>query len=358
LGALYLGKRAAGAGFADRLVADLRVLTTLAVPFLAQLRRVRAPAAADTLLGESPAMNDVRRLIERVAPSDLSVLVVGATGTGKELVARAIHEASSRRARPLVALNCASVPESLLGAELFGYRKGAFTGAIADREGLVEAAEGSTLFLDEVGDMPSSMQAALLRVLEQREVRRIGETHARSVDFRLIAATHRDLPAEVAAGHFREDLRYRLAELTVELPRLADRGEDVDLLARFFLRQAETQLALPMHTLGPNAEAVLRRHPWPGNVRELRATLRRAAVLADDRVITAADLRLEGSAATPPGSPADAELGDLSRPLAAARDQFVNRYAAAVLARCGGDREATAKSLEIGVRTLYRYLSA
>jgi len=357
LGALYLGKRATGAGFGERLIADLRILTTLAVPFLAQLRRARGAAAADTLLGESPAMTDVRRLIERVAPSDLSVLVVGGSGTGKELVVRAIHEASPRRARPLVALNCAAVPESLLGAELFGYRKGAFTGALADREGLVEAAAGSTLFLDEVGDMPLAMQAALLRVLEQREVRRLGETHARSVDFRLIAATHRDLSAEVAAGRFREDLRFRLAELTVELPSLADRGQDLDLLARFFLRQAESQLSLPMHTLGSDAEALLRAHSWPGNVRELRATMRRAAVLADDRIIRAADLRLDRPVAAAPGGAAEASLGDLSRPLAEARDDFVNRYAAAVLARCGGDREATARSLAIGLRTLYRYLS-
>src|SRR5690606_1626460 len=157
------------------------------------------------------------------------------------------------------ALNCASVPESLLGAELFGYAKGAFTGAVADRKGMIEAAQGSTLFLDEVGDMPMPMQAALLRVLEQREVKRLGETEARPVDFRLVAATHRDLDAAVAAGEFRQDLLFRLREMTLSLPPLRERASDVVTLARFFLRQAEAQLTLPMHSIGEAAEQALRR---------------------------------------------------------------------------------------------------
>jgi len=359
LGALYLGKDQVSARFDGRVVAELRLLASLAVPFLAQLRRAQRPAPTqpDTLLGDSPAMREVRALIERVAPSDLSLLVLGASGTGKELVARAVHAASARREQPLVALNCASVPESLLAAELFGYRRGAFTGATTDRGGLIESANGSTLFLDEVGDMPLAMQAALLRVLEQREVKRLGETRARPVDFRLVAATNRDLAADVAHGRFREDLLFRLQEVTMELPPLAERGDDVLLLAHFFLRHAEEQLALPTHTLGADARTRLLAHPWPGNVRELRATIRRAAVLADQREIAAGDLRLGERTAVGPGDPAAAALGDLDRPLAQARDDYVRRYVSRVLERCGGDREAAARQLQIGVRSLYRYLS-
>jgi DNA-binding NtrC family response regulator len=356
-GAVFLGKRNARAQFGDRVVADLNVLAAMAVPFLAQLRRARGPASADdSLLGDSPALGDVRRLVQRVGPSDLSVLVLGASGTGKELVARAIHQASPRAGRPLVALNCASVPESLLGAELFGYKKGAFTGANADRKGLIEAADESTLFLDEVGDMPLPMQAALLRVVEQREVKRLGENTARRVDFRLIAATHRDLDAAVAAGTFREDLLFRLKEMTLELPPLADRGDDVLLLAHFFLRQAETQLSLPPHALAPETEAALRSHPWPGNVRELRATMRRAALLADEHHIRPRDLQLAGSTATADTPTAPPPLGDTTRPLADARDDFVKRYVTHVVAHHNGNREAAAKALAIGLRTLYRYL--
>ncbi len=352
LGALFLGKRDARATFGDRVVADLEVLAAVAVPMLAQLRRVRDVApAGDDLLGDSDVMARVRNLIARVAPTDLSVLVLGASGTGKELVARAIHAASPRANRPLVALNCASVAASLLDAELFGYRKGAFTGAATDRAGLIEAAHGSTLFLDEVGDMPLPMQAALLRVLEQREVRRLGETAPRAVDFRLIAATNRDLTADVAAGTFREDLLFRLQEMTVELPPLSARAGDVELLATLFLRQAETQLGLSGHALGADALAALRAHPWPGNVRELRATMRRAAVLATASTVTANDLQLTAAPAT------ESTLGDLDRPLADARDDFVARYARAVLDRHGGDRDAAAKALQIGVRSLYRYLA-
>jgi len=360
-GAVFLGRRDAGEPFHERVVADLKVLASMAVPFLAQLRRAQVPAGDDALLGDSAPMDEVRRLVMRIAPSDLSVMVLGASGTGKELVARAIHAASPRAGRGLIALNCASVPESLLGAELFGYKKGAFTGANADRKGLIEAADDSTLFLDEVGDMPLSMQAALLRVLEQREVKRLGETAARPVDFRLIAATHRDLDAAVATGSFREDLLFRLKEMTIELPPLSARGDDVVLLAHFFLRQAENQLSLPSHSIGEDAEVALRAHPWQGNVRELRAAMRRAAVLADKTTLRARDLQLGGATRKPAPAAATAtgsgSLGDTSRPLAEARDEFIKRYVVQVVERCGGNREDAAKALEIGVRTLYRYLS-
>jgi DNA-binding NtrC family response regulator len=356
LGAVFLGKQARRVPFSERVAAELKMLTSMAIPFLAQLRRAEDPATQDSLLGDSEPMVAVRRLVSRVAPSDLTVLILGESGTGKELVARAIHAASPRASRPLIAINCAAVPESLLDAELFGYSKGSFTGAHGDRAGLIEAAHGSTLFLDEVGDMPLTMQSALLRVLEQREVKRLGENHPRKVDFRLIAATNCDLAADVADGKFRKDLLFRIKEMTIDVPPLSERGDDVLLLARCFLRQAEQQLQLPLHSLAPDTEARLRAHPWPGNVRELKATMRRAAILADDRVVGPADLHLDGDEPPADAGAVETPLGDVSRPLNEARDEFVRRYVAAAVERCGGNREDAAKALGIGVRTLYRYL--
>ncbi len=365
LGAVFLGKRDPGQPFGRRQADDLALLASLAVPLLVQLRRVfpGTTCAQSHLLGECEAMYKVRELIERVAPSELSVLIQGATGTGKELVARALHGASPRAAKPLVALNCAAVPESLLEAELFGYRRGAFTGAVTDRRGRIEQADGSTLFLDEVGDMPQPMQVALLRVLEAREVVRLGENQARAVDFRLIAATHKDLEAEAAAGRFRQDLLFRLKEFTIALPPLRERGDDVLLLAHLFLRHAEQELGLRARRFSAAAEERLLSHPWPGNVRELRAAVRRAAVLCDGAQILPEHLLLEaatpGSAAPAPAPrPADDDgLGDLGRPLERARDEFTARYVAAVLARHGGDRERAARALGISLRSLYRHLA-
>ncbi len=272
------------------------------------------------LVGDSAALAEVRELVRRVGRSDLSVLVRGPSGSGKELVARAIHAASDRRDRAVVALN------------------------------LVESADGSTLFLDEVGDMPLAVQAALLRVLEQREVTRLGEIRPRQVDFRIVAATHRDLRSEVVAGRFREDLRFRLEEVVIDVPRLVARRDDIPVLARFFLREAERQLGLSAHTLTAWAQERLAAHDWPGNVRALRACMRRAAVLADGQTIGPADLRLDGTA------PAAASPAQGIRPLVEAREEFVRAYVRQVLDLCHGNRERAARDLGIGVRTLYRYL--
>ena len=381
LGAVFLARHDRAA-VDERTVAELRILAAVAVPFLAQLRRApQARQGQDELLGDSPAVQTLRKLVKRVGPSDLSALLHGPSGSGKELVARAIHHASPRAGKPMIAINCASVAPTLLDAELFGYRKGAFTGAMADRVGLIEAAHGSTLFLDEIGDMPVAMQAALLRVLEQREVKRLGDNLPRAVDFRLVCATHKDLEAEVAAGRFRADLLFRLREVTVDVPSLAARGEDVVLLAHAFLRQAEAQLGLALHTLTDDAQAALRAHAWPGNVRELKSTMRRVAILADSKLVRAADLGLPGApraAAAPSPAPGDtpravpaggqAEAvraliddaiapGAAVQPLATLRDELVRRYVELAIERCGGDRDEAAKQLEIGVRTLYRYIA-
>ncbi|HET9993747.1 MAG TPA: sigma-54-dependent Fis family transcriptional regulator [Kofleriaceae bacterium] len=348
----------------DRTLGELQLLAAIAVPLLAQVRR-HAPPSGDEIVGESKPIVALRALIKRVGAADLSALLHGPSGSGKELVARALHHASARAGKPMIAINCASVAPTLLDAELFGYRKGAFTGAMTDRTGLIEAAHGSTLFLDEIGDMPLAMQAALLRVLEQREVKRLGDTTPRPVDFRLVCATHCDLEAEVAAGRFRADLLFRLREVTLEVPPLAERGDDVVLLAHAFLRQAESQLGLAIHTLTDDAQAALRAHLWPGNVRELKATMRRVAVLADSRLIRAADLGF-GTPAPRAGTPVapaglgawlDATVAGPLQPLATLRDELVRRYVELAVERCDGDRDAAAKALEIGVRSLYRYLS-
>jgi transcriptional regulator with GAF, ATPase, and Fis domain len=368
VGAIFLGRRDVRTAFSERHAADLAVLATMAVPVLVHLQRLRArpssrpeagESAEELLLGDSAPMAAVRRLVARAGPSDLTVLIHGETGTGKELCARAVHAGSSRAARPMVALNCASVPEGLLASELFGVKKGAFTGAVADRPGRIEQADGSTLFLDEVGDMPPSMQAALLRVLEEQKVTRLGDTVERPVRFRLIAATHKDLTAEVAAGRFRSDMLFRLRELVITLPPLRERGGDVVLLATLFLRQMEHQLGLAPHELGRAALEALRRHGWPGNVRELRAAARRAAVLCDARVVEPAHLQLDPAPAASGAAPAhrDSTGGPPDRPLAEARDAFVAEYVAAVLDRHGGNREAAAAALGISLRSLYRYLS-
>ena len=361
LGALFFGRRDLSRPFTEAQTRELVVLGSMTLPVLAQLRRGPTTSAADALLvGEHATIIELRRMITRTAPSDLAVLISGETGTGKEVTARAIHAASGRAARRMVAINCSAVAPNLLEAELFGYARGAFTGAVTDRAGRIEAASGSTLLLDEVGDMPLAMQAALLRVLQEREVVRVGEGEPRPVDLRLVAATNRDLDAEVGAGRFREDLLFRLREITIELPPLRARGDDLGLLSRLFLHQAERELSLPVHSLSASAEARLAAYAWPGNVRELRGVMRRAAVLCDGTEITGADLQLGAAATVAPPTvtvTAGAGLGDLGRSLADARDEFVRRYAQAVIDAQGGDRNLAAAALGISVRSLYRYLS-
>ncbi|HEY5933765.1 MAG TPA: sigma-54-dependent Fis family transcriptional regulator [Kofleriaceae bacterium] len=349
VGAIYLGRRDPLRQFGRRQAHDVEVIASMAIPFLVQLRRAPRRTGGSELIGESPAMLRVAGLVDKIAPTDLSVLVTGPTGAGKDVVARALHASSPRRERPMIAVNCAAVPAGLLEAELFGHKKGAFTGATADRVGKIEAADGSTLFLDEIGDMPLAMQASLLRVLQDREVVRLGENTPRAVDIRVVTATHRDLDAAVKDGSFRADLLYRLREVTIELPPLASRGDDVIVLARLFLHQSEAQLGLRAHALDAGAEACLRAHAWPGNVRELRATMRRAAVLADGATITTEAL---GLAATQPRE----DIGDLARTLDDAREDFTRRYVEAVVAKCGGNREAAAAALGISLRSLYRHL--
>jgi two-component system nitrogen regulation response regulator GlnG len=242
-----------------------------------------------TLIGSSRPMQEVYKLLGKVAPSDVTVLITGESGTGKELVARGIHFNSPRLGKPFLALNCAAIPRELLESELFGFEKGAFTGATDRKIGKFEQASGGTLFLDEIGDMPLDLQAKLLRVLQEKEITRTGGSATIPVDVRIVAATNQDLKEKVRAKEFREDLFYRLNVVPIELPPLRERRDDIPLLAEYFIEKAHEELGVPARGCTEEALALLRRYPWPGNVRELENTIQRAALLSPDQLLTPAD---------------------------------------------------------------------
>jgi two-component system response regulator HydG len=246
--------------------------------------------APQGMIGAAPAMRELFSMIRAVAPSEASVLVLGESGTGKELVARALHEGSPRASRRLVTVNCAALAESLLESELFGHEKGAFTGAQRQRDGLFVQADGGTLFMDEIGEMPLALQAKLLRALQQGEVQRLGSDRPVRVDVRIIAATNRDLEAEVRAGHFREDLYYRLNVIALRVPALRERPEDIPLLAGHFLERFSRRNRKSFRGFSPRAMDLMLRHDWPGNVRELENAVERAVILAPGETVTELDL--------------------------------------------------------------------
>jgi len=277
----------------------------------ARLRRQNAALKADlgrsyptgAMIGKSPAMQQVFNMIRKVAPTDTTVLILGESGTGKELVARAVHEQSRRANGPLVAVNCAAIPQGLIEAELFGHERGAFTGAVGARPGLIEAADGGTLFLDELGELPLPAQAQLLRVLQEGEIRRIGASTSRKVNIRLVAATHRDLAKMVKEGKFREDLYFRIHVMEIRMPPLRERGDDLIELAHYALEKACRRLHRPPMRLSEDALAALRAYSWPGNVRELENVMERAAILNDGDVVTAELLGLPSAEASRPPAP-------------------------------------------------------
>src|SRR3954447_16639766 len=248
-----------------------------------------------TMVTAAPEMMKVARTIERVANNDVSVMLLGASGTGKELLARGVHAASRRAGGGFVAINCAAIPENLLEAELFGYEKGAFTGAIKTNEGKIELAHNGTLFLDEVGDIPLPLQVKLLRFLPERVIERIGGRKPIPVDTRIVCATHQDLPDMIKAGSFREDLYYRLAEIVVKIPSLAERPGDAALLAKHFLHRFAREMSRPIKGFAPAALVAIDGWPWPGNVRELENRVKRAVIMADGKLVTAEDLALDGA---------------------------------------------------------------
>ena len=304
----------------------------------------------ENLVGHSPAMVELYRTIARVAPLDTTVLIQGETGTGKELVARAIHQASPRGQRPFTVVDCAALPETLVESELFGHEKGAFTGATQSRRGLLEAAAGSTCLLDEVGELTPPLQARLLRVLQERVIRRVGGTEPIPVDVRIIAATNRDLRKLVDEGRFREDLFYRLNVVTIHVPPLRERAEDVPLLAQHFLRRAAAAAGKTVVGLTREALDLLAAYPWPGNVRELEHVIERAVVLTTSTLLTPEDLPPELRPMAP-APPAD-------RPARRKTLEELKRwYVEQVLAETGGNKARAAEILGIDRRTLYRILS-
>jgi DNA-binding NtrC family response regulator len=284
---------------------DEMLLTIARVLKHSQLRRQNAALTSDLarhypvrgIVGESPAMKSVFDRIQRVAATDVTVLVLGESGTGKELVARAIHDASPRASGAFVAVNCAAIPENLIEAELFGHEKGAFTGATQRKEGLIEAAHGGTLFMDEVGELAAAVQARLLRVLQEGELRSVGSTQLRRVDVRVLAATHRDLDQMVRDKTFREDLYYRLRVMEIRVPPLRERGEDIERLAQYLLDRTAAKLNRGRLRFTAQALSALRGYAWPGNVRELGNAIERAVILGDGETIDAAHLALPNSSA-------------------------------------------------------------
>ena len=300
-----------------------------------------------SMITAAPEMLKVARTIERVASADVSVMLLGASGTGKELLARGLHDAGPRRGGNIVAINCAAIPENLLESELFGHEKGAFTGAVKATEGKIELAHGGTLFLDEVGDIPLPLQVKLLRFLQERVIERVGGRRAIPVDTRVVCATHRDLDAMVAEGSFREDLYYRLAEIVVRIPSLAERPGDAVLLARHFVQTLAPKLNPKVKGLSPDALALIDQWGWPGNVRELENRLKRAVIMADGKLVTAADLDFS--------EPDEAGRGDYLnlRTAREAADRVAIRRA---LSQSDGNISVAAKLLGVSRPTLYDLL--
>jgi two-component system response regulator AtoC len=323
--------------------------------------RGAAPAGEEdgyhALVGRSPRMRDVYRLLDRAAQVDATVLLLGETGTGKELAARAIHYQSARRERRFVAVNCGALPGELVESELFGHARGAFTGAAVAKPGLFEEANGGTIFLDEVGELPLPAQVKLNRVLQEREIRRVGETAPIPVDVRVVAATHRDLREEARAGRFREDLFYRLNVLTVTLPPLRERAEDVPLLAAHFLEKHARAVRRTIRGFDPAAMRRLVGHAWPGNVRELENTVERAVAVAAGEVVAVEDLPPELASAPSGGAPA-APLASLPYrdALAEGRDRLTRDYLVALMSEFGGNVTRAAERAGMERESLHRLL--
>ena len=301
------------------------------------------------VLGLSPSMRKIETLIQRLTESVEPVLISGESGVGKEVVSRLLHEQSSaHRPGEWVAVNCAALPEGLIEAELFGYTRGAFTGAARAHKGLIEQANGGTLFLDEVGDMPLGMQGRLLRVLQERRVTRIGAESATPVDFRLVCATHRDLPAMVHAGQFREDLYYRINVIAIHIPPLRERREDILWLADKMLSELAGRQANSRRTLSLDAQQRLYAHPWPGNVRQLNHVLRRAIALGRDKTIGSADLFQEDSSSIPTSPPTS-----LASSLSDHLDRSERAYLVSVIQECDGAVGEAATRMGISRKTLW-----
>jgi DNA-binding NtrC family response regulator/predicted hydrocarbon binding protein len=338
-------------GKIEELTIALRKRTLELVRQQKRLRQTDSPAPGAPALPEirSKSFRQVLDVGKRVARFDSSVLITGESGVGKEIVARFVHENSTRNRAPFVAVDCGALPESLLESELFGHKSGSFTGAVRDREGLFEQAERGTIFLDEIGDVSPALQTKLLRVIQEKQIRRVGENRVRDVDTRIIAATNRELDREVREGRFREDLFYRLRVVEIHIPPLRERTEDILPLARYFTERLARRMKLERLSLDAACLPVLERYAWPGNVRELENAIERAAVMCDDGRIRAEHL---------PPSIAEPEKLTARESSATSRTlvEVERDYVIAVLKACGGNRTRAAKTLGIGATTLWRKL--
>jgi transcriptional regulator with GAF, ATPase, and Fis domain len=296
------------------------------------------------IIGACPSMMEVYRKLQKVATTDISVLITGETGTGKELIAREIHRRSARATGPFVVINCGAIPENLIESELFGHVRGAFTGAVASRAGKFQAAGGGTLFLDEIGELPHNLQVKLLRALQERVVFRVGDSKPEKVDIRVVAATNRVLEDEIRGGRFREDLYYRLNVVNIYLPPLRERGDDVIIIAKALLSKHAEELAPHVHGFTPQALAGIKKSPWPGNIRQLENRIKKALVLCDRSLLGPEDLDLTKESESP------------ILPLEKAKEEFQRRYVLEILERNSGNRTQTARDLGVDPRTIFRYL--
>ena len=296
------------------------------------------------IIGVCPSMMEVFRKLQKVATTDISVLITGETGTGKELIARELHRRSNRASGPFIVINCGAIPENLIESELFGHVKGAFTGAVASRPGKFQAADKGTLFLDEIGELPLNLQVKLLRALQERVVFRVGDSKPEKVDIRVVAATNRVLEDEIKGGRFREDLYYRLNVVNIFLPPLRERGDDVLIIAKALLSKYAEELHSQVQGFTPHALAAIRKHTWPGNIRQLENRIKKALVLCDKSLLGVEDLELD-------------QAGESAiLPLEKAKEEFQRKYVLEVLERNNGNRTQTARDLGVDPRTIFRYL--
>ena len=353
-GAIYLDSTKSRRKFNDETLKFLAVFGNLAAVAVENARRYDNLKAENTrlknqvtssnlfsgIIGKSKIWKGVLDLVQRVVDTDVSVLITGESGTGKELIARAIHEQGARREKPFMAINCSAIPEQLLESELFGYKKGAFTGAAADKKGLLEYAESGTLFLDEIADLPFSLQAKLLRVLQEREIRRLGGSENIKIDVRVISATNKNPADEIKSGKFREDLYFRLNIVEIHLPPLRDRAEDIPALAAFFMKKAAEAHGRNVKNISASAMSRLLRHPWYGNVRELQNVIERAVVLSRNTELEDEDLKLQQYS--------EEELLQSGQTL----EEFERKLVEKTLAETGGNRTRTAEKLGVSLRWL------
>ncbi len=357
LGVLYLGNDAITGLFTEEDLSVLQIWSTQASMVLhaallldelkvtnRNLREQLRKSGQGAIIGSCAPMKEVFRLIRKIAPTDLSALVLGETGTGKELVAQELHRLSPRAKKPFISINCGAIPENLLESELFGHKKGAFTGAVSDKVGKFEAADGGTLFLDEIGEMPMPLQVKLLRVLQERVIERVGELKPRPVDIRVVSATNKNLEEEIRAGRFREDLFYRCNEVTLNLPPLRERGEDVHELARFFLSKYAEQYGSKVRGFSNDCVLALLSYYWPGNVRQLENRVKKAVIMGDRALLNAEDLSIK---ATDKRS---------ILPLEQAAEDFKKTYIREALELNNWNKAQTARDLGVDPRTIFRYI--